>query len=350
MTSAPTAVPKPVGPVRPAVHGTTDDRLVMDVFMSQYQLPAVAVADRLGLFALLAEAPAAAAEVARRKSLDPHVTTVLLAYLAALGFLAPFGDRYHLTPDARGFLLPGFDHYWGPMIGLGWDERCTAVRRTLTDGVPYGYRGRPFWDTHSESTRHGLMFAAAMHAHSAAPAAALAKRLDLSGCTSLLEAGGGVGTFSLNLAHRNPDLRAVVLDLPLVERPAAQAAAEAGLTERVTFRPGDMFAEPWPDGQDRVLFADVLSDWGDDDCRSLLEYAHAALRPGGQVLIHQVLTDDSRHLSAAVAGYSLSLAVTTGGRLRTLPELGALLEAGGFTGYRAEPVYGHYALITAQRV
>ncbi|MFJ1578104.1 methyltransferase [Streptomyces sp. NPDC088182] len=325
-----------------------DDRLLMDTYMSQYRLPALAAADRLGVFSALSEEPASAEDLARTRGLDTYGTTVLLSFLTALGFLAVHGARYHLTPSASAFLLRGAARYWGPMLGLGWDERCTAVRHVVRNGSPHGYRGKAIWETHERSPRHGELFARAMHAHSAAPAAALAAHLDLSGCTSLLDVAGGVGTFSMALARRNPRLRTTVMDLPVVEGPATRVLTDAGLTDRVTLRPGDMFTDPWPAGQDRVLFADVLSDWDDERTRELMVKARESLAPDGRLLIHQVLLDDSRHVSATAAGYSMALAVMTGGRLRTLPELAALLEEARFPQCAATPVYGHYALVTAR--
>lgn len=325
-----------------------DDRLLMDTFMSQYRLPAVAAADRLGLFPALAGAPADAGGLAASRGLDRVGTSVLLEFLAALGYLAVHGGRYHLTPAARTFLLPDGSRYWGPMLTLGWDERCTAVRELVTTGTPHGYRGRGIWETHERSPRHGEQFARAMHAHSAGPATVLASQLDLTGCTALLEVGGGVGTFAMALARRNPHLKAIVLDLPVVEREANRLLERANLAERVRLRTGDMFADPWPGDQDRVLFADVLSDWDDEHCRGLLERARAALSVDGRLLVHQVMPDDAARLSPTVSGYSLALAVMTGGRLRTFRELVALLEASGFADCTVTPVYGHYALITAR--
>ncbi|WP_320782406.1 methyltransferase [Streptomyces sp. CRN 30] len=332
----------------PALRSGPDDRLLMDVFMSQYRLPAVAAADRLGVFAALADTPDDPAGLAASRGWDRAGTSVLLEHLAALGHLAVHGGRYHPTEETRAFLLPGAGDYWGPMLALGWDERCAAVRDLVTTGVPQGYRGRGIWETHERSPRHGERFARAMHAHSTGPAAALAERLDLTGCATLLEAGGGVGTFAVALARRHPRLRATVLDLPVVAREADLLISRAGLDGRVRLRTGDMFAEPWPDGQDRVLFADVLGDWDDLRCRVLLDRARAALAPDGRLLVHQVLPDDAARRSPAVTGYSLALAVMTGGRLRTLPELAALIDAAGFTDCSVTPGYGHYALLTAR--
>ncbi|GAA5609722.1 methyltransferase domain-containing protein [Streptomyces platensis] len=326
-----------------------DDRLVMATFMGQYDLPALAVADALGLFPLLVRSPVGAAEAARRLRLHPYNTEVLLALVAALGYLTVYEGAYHLTPAARAFLLPGTSRYWGPMLQLGWDEKCTAVQLAVREGKAHGYRGHALWETHSRVPRRADLFTAAMHAHSTGPAAALAARLDLAGAGTLLDVAGGAGTFAVALVKRHPQLTAQVLDLPAVADVARRTLEEAKVADRVRLCLRDMFDGPWPDGQDLVLFADTLCDWGDDACREMLARARAALSPGGRILVHQVMLDDSRTRSATAAGYALALATMSGGRLRTASELAGLLTEAGFTGRQLIPLYGHYSLMTARR-
>ena len=93
-----------------------DDRAVWDLWLSRLQLPAVTVADEIGLFALLAGGPAPAQEVAARLDLGPRGAEALLAVCAALGFLTQHGGRFGLTDTARHYLLREGDFYWGPML------------------------------------------------------------------------------------------------------------------------------------------------------------------------------------------------------------------------------------------
>ncbi len=76
----------------------TPDRAIWDIWLSMHQLPAMAVADELGVFGALASAPATTAETAQRLGLNRRATDVLLRMLTALGLLV----RSRRPPRARG--------------------------------------------------------------------------------------------------------------------------------------------------------------------------------------------------------------------------------------------------------
>lgn len=42
---------------------------------------------------------------------------------------------------------------------------------------------------------------------------------------------------------------------------------------------------PWPICADKLLLARVLHDWNDEQVALILQYAKAALRPGGELLV-----------------------------------------------------------------
>src|SRR5690606_24141523 len=75
---------------------------------------------------------------------------------------------------------------------------------------------------------------------------------------TVIDVGGGHGGYSLELAHRFPDLRAVVFDLPPVIEVAREIIAETGLRDRVTARAGDFRADSLGSGYDVALLFGVL--------------------------------------------------------------------------------------------
>ena len=76
---------------------TCDDRLIWDVWASNFHLPALTVADELGLFRFLKKTPATAEEVSKVFSLQMRATEALLGVLTSLGFLAQHQDRFYIT-------------------------------------------------------------------------------------------------------------------------------------------------------------------------------------------------------------------------------------------------------------
>src|SRR5258707_7047949 len=93
-----------------------DDRPIWDIWLSQYQLPVVLVADELGLFGLLDREPLTWGELVDRLELPDRSVEILLTALAALKLVVPRGGRYWLSELARTYLLPNSRFYWVPML------------------------------------------------------------------------------------------------------------------------------------------------------------------------------------------------------------------------------------------
>ena len=120
--------------------------------------------------------------------------------------------------------------------------------------------------------------------------AAVLEAVALDAVGSFLDLGGNTGEFALQVCRRNPGIRAVVVDLPVVcalgERhiDSTAAPAEAG---RIVFFPTDMRKGKLPHAANLVSFKSVLHDWPDADAEHLLARAHSLVRPGGRLLIFE---------------------------------------------------------------
>jgi len=62
---------------------TNDDRVIWDMWESQFRLPATTVADELGVFKALGDAPLTTEELAARVGAELHPLSILLAALAS---------------------------------------------------------------------------------------------------------------------------------------------------------------------------------------------------------------------------------------------------------------------------
>jgi SAM-dependent methyltransferase len=159
-----------------------------------------------------------------------------------------------------------------------------------------------------------------------------------------LEAGCGTGALTRRLARRvGPAGRVVGADInAYLLREAAALAGRAGLADRLTFRPGDVEALPFPDaGFDAALACTVL-DEADAD-RGLAELARV-VRPGGRVAV-LVRADDLPSWDSLPLGSALraklrartAAGVTAGGCAD--PSLYRRFRAQGFTGVTLGPRY-----------
>jgi acetylserotonin N-methyltransferase len=335
---------------------TSDDSLIWDTWLSIHYLPAVTVADEMGIFRSLAESPAGGEDLATRLQFDRRTTVALLRLLAARGFLSLRLGVYQLTDATRLYLLQDSPFYWGHMLGRreGFHDR---FREQLLGQSPTGRPGADDIETRTDTGRgssgswaagqvdmdRARRVAAAMQSHSLPAAIGAARNGDFAGVTRLLDVGGGSGCFAIALAQRYPGLRCSILELPTMCEVAQEYIAAGGVAERVDTVAVDMFRQPWPQGYDALFFSNVYHDWNFETCQWLTQQAFDALPSGGRLFLHEMLLDDDGAGPVTAASFSV-LMLGTQGQQFTFPELKAMLEGAGFTGVTVTHTYGYYSL------
>jgi len=101
----------------------------------------------------------------------------------------------------------------------------------------------------------------------------------------LLDLGGGHGLYAIALTRKNPDLSAVVFDLPEVTPVTREMIRRYGAQERITTHDGDFFRDPLGTGYD-ILFS---SSNPSGKMPALIPKISDALNPGGLYLNKQVI-------------------------------------------------------------
>jgi demethylspheroidene O-methyltransferase len=153
---------------------------------------------------------------------------------------------------------------------------------------------------------------------------------DLRRCRCVLDVGGGDGTFLRALARRLPTVQLMLFDLPGVVEQARTRFAEAGLDSRVRLHGGDFSRDPLPRGADLISFVRVLHDHDDPRVRTLLRAAHAALPPGGRVLVAEPFAGTTGAERMGDAYFGIYLWAMGSGRPRSGAELAEMLREAGF--------------------
>ena len=246
--------------------------------------------NQMGIFVCLHQKRAAdAMTVAEACGLDLRGTRLLLEACAALELVNKEGGLYRNTPEAEMFLVPGSP---GDLSGAirynrdvfhAWGRLADMVRSGRPVERPALHLGE-----HPDRTRTFVM---AMHGRALGIGRAVVPQLDLAGCRSVLDVGGGPGTYSVLISRAYPDIRCTVIDLPAIAAIAEELVRTQQAADRVTVMPGDYHTVEFPAGQDAVLFLGVLHQEPQDMIRNLLARAYAALNPGGQVVILDMMTE-----------------------------------------------------------
>lgn len=369
-------------PPNPNPTGPASDPL-LELIHAGWASQAIGTAVELGLPDLLAAGPADATTLAAAAGCDADALGRLLDALATLGLVEPDGagdadpagdiskvsdddngpsapgPRYALTPAGHRLRPDAPDgvaaqarwfarHSWSLLDGLGASVRSGRSERARRGGsAGYGHI--------AGDAAAAAVFNRAMHELTRLIAPAVAAAVDWRGTAVLLDVGGGHGTLLATCLQAcravNPAARGRLFELAHALPGARALLAAAGLADCTAVEAGDFFAHI-PPGADRLLLKAVLHNWDDARALQILRACHAALNPGGRLLVVERLRPDRpapRPVDRAVLRSDLNMLVALGGRERRRGEFTALLQAAGFGAPQVQPVGEGFVVLEAAR-
>jgi demethylspheroidene O-methyltransferase len=290
-----------------------------------------------GTLDAIIDAPRSTDALARLASVPPVRMGVLLRAAAGLGLIRDRRGQWHAT--LRGAALAG-------VPGLAGMIRHHAVLyRDLADPAAF-FRGQTdtelarFWPYvfgagAAEDPDRAARYSQLMADSQALVAEDTLAAVSLKGVRRLMDVGGGTGAFLTAAGLRWPDLRLRLVDLPAVVPGALGRFASAGLSDRAEVMPLSFRDAALPPGADAVSLVRVLYDHQDDTVRDLLAKVHAALPPGGRVIVSEPMAGGPRPDRAGDAYFAPYCLAMNTGMARSSAEIGSLLVQAGFTTLRA---------------
>lgn len=288
-----------------------------------------------------------AGEVASRVGADPRGTETLLNALAAMGLLVKADGRFAPTPVTRRYFTAGSrDDARAALLHQSslW-ERWTHLTASVRTGKPADAS-----EMASRGERWTRPFIAAMHRGASERAPHVVRALGTEGVRRMLDVGGGSGAYAIAFAQESPGLSAEVLDLPGVLPITGEHVRAAGLEGRVTTRPGDLRTDAFGNGYDLVLLSAICHMLGPDENRDLLRRCHAALVPGGRLVVSDFLLDEDKAGPRSAALFSVNMLVgTPNGASYSEGEYGVWLSEAGFASVERVRLPGPAHLLIARR-
>ena len=285
---------------------------------------------KLDVFTLMGGDTLTAREVIQKTGWDDRGTSMLLDALAGMGLLTKTKNGYANTQAAGDFLSKHSQRYIGYMIQHHHHLADSWVRmdEAVTRGGPIRERS----SVSSEEWREAFLMGMFNNAMAMAPD--VVKSVDLSGCTRMLDMGGGPGTYAIHFCKAYPQLTAVVLDLPTTRPFAEKTIARFGLSDRIDFAADDYTTGDIPLKQefDAAWLSHILHGEGPDQACAIVALAAKTLAPGGQLLIHDFILDDSRDRPEFAALFSLNMLLgTESGQSYTESEIRKMMTDAGLT-------------------
>ncbi|MFP6899500.1 MAG: methyltransferase [Opitutales bacterium] len=338
---------------------TTDPTPIFEHFRGTHGTELlVAATCHLKLFDKLAERPLTWDEMKEALGLADRPLVVLTTALRAMGMLTKnSGGRFAPSPLATEHLVSGGNFAVNDYLGLAADSpNVLAMLERLRTNKPAGAseeEGTAFIfkegeksQMEQESKARRLTLSLAGRAKNVAPH--LAANHPLTNAEVLLDLGGGSGIYAIAYLLAQPDLRAIVLDRPEVLKVAEEFAKEHDVDDRLQLQEGDMFTDELP-SCDVALLSNVLHDWDIPECEALVQLSADAVKPGGEVIIHDVFLNDERDGPLPIALYSAALFSLTEGRTYSAAEYRSMLQKAGLHPREITPTLVHCGALAGRK-
>ena len=248
----------------------------------------ILAAIKVGLFSHL-EKPVSPDELAKQRGWDPKATGILLNGLAAGDVLRKQDGLFSNLPEAARFLVPGQPTYLGDHL-LGTHHMVTGGLAELPERLQKGpaapeeaaaSAGETDWAAMAEGMANSARSGRALFA------LGLVQELpEFASCQKMLDLGGGPGLHCIAMVGAHPEMTGVVFDRPAMGEHARRYIAEYGLAERIDFLGGDYMSDPIGSDYD-LIWACASLNFCDERLVELMAKLHAALRPGGVLVVLQ---------------------------------------------------------------
>lgn len=263
--------------------------------ISTYRLPRVILtALDLNVFTVIGSRAWTVPALAKRLHVSPRGIEILCRNLATAGLLKKTDDVYRNSALAQEELNRDSPEYRGAYLDLlrtQWDDWSQ-----LTKSVK---QGRPVDREEPDNPAYRRQFSWAMHQRSKEVAPKIAAQLRFRGARTLLDLGGGPGTYALEFLARNSRLQATVCDRAPALAVARTIAAPLEHGSRLSYLPLDFMKKPIPGIYDVIWYSNVLHIYSAEENQHLFQQLVRNLSPTGRLLIQDAFTLDRQGLEPA---------------------------------------------------
>ncbi len=268
---------------------------------------ALHAAVKLDVFTAIGDGRRTADEIAQKVDGAVNGVERLLNALVAMELLEKTDDAYANTPSGQSLLAKDSPKYIGHIIMHHHHllESWSVLDQAVKTGKPQRTRSTFSQEEWRESFLMGMFNMAMGMAPLIVPA------IDLSNRRHLLDLGGGPGTYAIHFCQSNGGLKATVYDLPTTRPFAEKTIQRFNLADRIDFMDGNYLEDPVTGRYDVAWLSHILHGEGPEDCRIIIRKAVGALEPGGMIIIHDFILNNSMDGPLFPALFSLNMLLGT---------------------------------------
>ena len=268
---------------------------------------ALHTAVKLDVFTAIGNGMLTAGDIAEKLDGSVDGAERLLNALVAMELLEKTNDTYTNTPSGHTLLAKDSPKYIGHIIMHHHHllESWAVLDQAVKTGKPQKTRSSFSKEEWRESFLMGMFNLAMGIAPLIVPA------IDLSNRRHLLDLGGGPGTYAIHFCLSNEALKATVYDLPTTRPFAEKTIQRFELADRIDFMDGNYLEDPVEGRYDAAWLSHILHGEGPEGCRMIIQKAVDALEPGGMIIIHDFILNNSMDGPLFPALFSLNMLLGT---------------------------------------
>jgi hypothetical protein len=274
---------------------------------------------------LFKDGPKSCTELAAATSVDERsLFRIMRALASAEIFVALPDGRFALSSIGRELRsdVPGSQRAIAITLGEIHYQACGQLLHSVQTGSPafdkaFGTGLFEYLQNNAEAAKNfhgGMTDVASMVAY------AVLMAYDFSGISSMVDIGGGEGAFLRKILELHPEIEGTVFDLEPALKKAHQLNGEMSIG-KCSAVAGNFF-ESVPQGADAYIMSDVIHDWNDEQCVTILKNCRKAMSKKGRVLVVEMVVPegDARCFSKLL---DVNMLVMTRGKERTRSEYNA---------------------------
>jgi len=262
---------------------------------------------KMDLFTVIGDGRPTALEIAQKVDGVVNGVEKLLNALVAMELLDKQNETYINTSSGRELLAKDSPRYLGHIIMHHHHllESWSKLDQAVKSGQPQRTRSSYSKEEWRESFLMGMFNMAMGLAPQIVPV------IDVSNRQHLLDLGGGPGTYAIHFCLNNQNMKATVFDLPTTRPFAEKTIQQFKLADRIDFMDGNYLEDPVEGHYDVAWLSHILHGEGPDDCRRIIQKAVDALEPGGMIIIHDFILNNSMDGPLFPALFSLNMLLGT---------------------------------------
>lgn len=295
-----------------------------DLLLAPWKTAVVFAAVQLNLFTRMKNKPGTALEMASLIKADEKWIKAILNVCVGMRLLEYKNGKYKNTPFSQRYLCAGEPRYMGDLIKLQHQEfnRWYTLGETIL-----GKNGSP----PAREDKHRTFMLGMQNLGKLGEASALLEEVELTGCRTMLDAGGGTGLYSIVFCEKYPRLNARIMDKKESLMVAKEMVSLSRVSGRISFQEGNITRDSLGEGLDAILMSDVI--YHTSSIFPVLQNARNSLTAGGLLIIRGYYQESMEPDPARLFETIFSLNVMTHDGDREVITLSSLKEYLGQAGF-----------------